>query len=101
MFLKRTIILPQYTPYSTFLLTRYRKFLTNYDGFDQDRIYRWGYLAVRFMFESYPSEVNQMLVHTRAGGWDVYQEKLTQWTANYSDDFVAWTQKLVVEMNNC
>jgi len=50
--------------------------LTNYDGFDQDRIYRWGYLTVRFMFESYPSEVNQMLVHTRAGGWDAYQEKL-------------------------
>jgi len=42
--------------------------LTNYDGFDQDRIYRWGYLAVSFMFESYPSEVHQMLVHTRAGG---------------------------------
>ena len=38
-----------------------------------------------------------MLVHTRAGGWDVYQEKLTQWTANYSDDFVAWTQTLMIE----
>lgn len=49
------------------------------------------------MFESYPSEVNQMLVHTRAGGWDAYQEKLTQWTTNYRDEFVAWTQTLMIE----
>ncbi|MFM9597611.1 collagenase, partial [Streptomyces scabiei] len=33
-------------------------FATTYDGFDQDRIYRWGYLAVRFMFERHNDEIN-------------------------------------------
>ncbi|MCG9739249.1 M9 family metallopeptidase [Shewanella insulae] len=32
-----------------------------------DRVYRWGYLAVRFLFEQHRSDVDALLVHARAG----------------------------------
>ncbi|WP_299013988.1 M9 family metallopeptidase [uncultured Photobacterium sp.] len=38
----------------------------------QERIYRWGYLAVRFMFEEAPEMVDQLMEYARAGdvdGW--------------------------------
>jgi microbial collagenase len=66
-------------------------FETTYDGFDQDRIYRWGYLAVRFMFEKHFSEVKAMLAETRNGDWSAYKTRLNTWVANYSDEFTAWT----------
>ena len=37
-----------------------------------ERIYTWGYLAVRFMFEAHPGEVNQILTYFRAGDYDNY-----------------------------
>lgn len=67
-------------------------FETTYDGFDQDRIYRWGYLAVRFMFERHFSEVKAMLAETRAGDWTAYKARLNTWVANYSNEFTTWTQ---------
>ncbi|WP_064605000.1 M9 family metallopeptidase [Photobacterium sp. J15] len=41
-------------------------FSNNYDS-GTDRIYRWGYLAVRFMFENAPESVNQLLEYARKG----------------------------------
>ena len=35
-------------------------------------VYRWGYLAVRFMFERKPTEINQLLGLLRAGNYDGY-----------------------------
>lgn len=67
-------------------------FETTYDGFDQDRIYRWGYLAVRFMFENHPSDVKAMIAETRVGNWTAYKARLNTWLANYSTEFTAWTQ---------
>ncbi len=69
-------------------------FETTYDGFDQDRIYRWGYLAVRFMFERHQNEVNAMLASTRAGNWSAYKSRLNSWVSNYSNEFTQWTQDL-------
>ncbi|PSU45382.1 peptidase M9 [Photobacterium frigidiphilum] len=46
--------------------------LNNNYSSDQDRIYRWGYLAVRFIFEEAPEMVDQLMEYTRAGdamGW--------------------------------
>ncbi len=37
-----------------------------------DRVYRWGYLAVRFMFETQPATVTTLLRHFRAGDYDAY-----------------------------
>ena len=70
-------------------------FATNYDGFDQDRIYRWGYLAVRFMFERHNSEINAMLAHTRVGDWNGYKAKTVQWANSYENEFVQWCDDLV------
>ncbi|WP_444993936.1 collagenase [Aliikangiella sp. IMCC44359] len=69
-------------------------FETTYDGFDQDRIYRWGYLAVRFMFERHRNEVDSMLASTRAGNWTAYKSRLNTWVSNYSNEFTQWTQDL-------
>jgi microbial collagenase len=69
-------------------------FNTNYDGFDQDRIYRWGYLAVRFMFENHFTEVKAMLAETRAGNWTAYKARVTNWASDYGPEFTTWTQNL-------
>lgn len=69
-------------------------FATNYDGFDQDRIYRWGYLAVRFMFEKHFNEVKAMIAETRAGNWSAYKTRTNTWAANYGTEFTTWTQNL-------
>ena len=70
-------------------------FATNYDGFDQDRIYRWGYLGVRFMFERYKEQLNTMLTDTRRGNWRAYKNKTQQWANNYENEFVQWCDQLV------
>ncbi|GAA5646647.1 M9 family metallopeptidase [Vibrio proteolyticus] len=70
-------------------------FDTTYDGFDVDRIYRWGYLAVRFMFERHPDEVNLMLAETRAGNWSGYKTIIDQWAVQYQGEFEQWTTQLV------
>lgn len=69
-------------------------FATTYDGFDQDRIYRWGYLAVRFMFERHNNEVNLMLNSTRNGNWSAYKSRIDQWATAYDSEFTQWTQDL-------
>jgi microbial collagenase len=70
-------------------------FETTYDGFDVDRIYRWGYLAVRFMFERHMDDVNHMLVETRAGNWGEYKTIINQWATQYQSEFEQWQQQLV------
>lgn len=69
-------------------------FATTYDGFDVDRIYRWGYLAVRFMFERHNNEVNQMLASTRTGNWSAYKSRVDSWASAYNAEFTQWTQDL-------
>ncbi|TQV84386.1 collagenase [Aliikangiella coralliicola] len=67
---------------------------TTYDGFVVDRIYRWGYLAVRFMFEKHPAEVTKYLNAARAGNWNTIQTLYDQWKSNYSSEFTQWTEAL-------
>lgn len=69
-------------------------FTTTYDGFDQDRIYRWGYLAVRFMFERHFNEVKSMLAKTRAGDWAGYKTLMNSWASAYGNEFTQWTLDL-------
>lgn len=78
---------------STFTLSEI--FETSYDGFDVDRIYRWGYLAVRFMFEQHKDDVNQMLIETRQGNWANYKATINQWAILYQSEFEQWQQALV------
>ena len=75
-------------------------FATTYAGFDQDRIYRWGYLAVRFLFETHNDELNTMLTHTRAGDWSAYKTLISSWANQYGEEFTTWTQALAGGVNN-
>lgn len=58
-------------------LARQRSFrlsevLNNNYSSGEERIYRWGYLAVRFLFEEVPEMVDQLMEYSRAGdvtGW--------------------------------
>lgn len=70
-------------------------FATNYDGFDQDRIYRWGYLGVRFMFERHKEHLSAMLTDTRQGDWQAYKNKTQQWANSYQNEFEQWCDQLV------
>ncbi|BFM12146.1 M9 family metallopeptidase [Simiduia litorea] len=56
----------------------------------QDRVYRWGYLAVRFMFERHPSEVNQMLQYFRAGNYDAYLSYINSISNLYENEWNTW-----------
>ncbi len=77
---------------STFTLSQVIN--TTYDGFDQDRIYRWGYLAVRFMYERYYNELQSMLNETRAGNWTAYKTRVDRWGSYYGNEFATWTRGL-------
>lgn len=59
-----------------------------------DRIYRWGYLAVRYMLEKQPEKVQAMLVFTRIGDFPRYQALVTQWGNSMDEDFSRWLTSL-------
>ncbi|MGR5145973.1 collagenase [Photobacterium alginatilyticum] len=51
---------------------RFSEILNNTYNSGDERVYRWGYLAVRFLFETSPELVEQLMQYARAGdvqGW--------------------------------
>lgn len=69
-------------------------FETTYNNGDSDRIYHWGYLAVRFMFENHPDEVQKMRAATRPGNWSQYKSLVNGWVSSYGSEFEKWVQQL-------
>ncbi|BFV60504.1 collagenase [Kitasatospora sp. CMC57] len=65
-------------------------FQNTYGNSDSTRVYPWGYLAVRYMFEKHPADVQAMLARFRVGdyqgGYAVYNNVGT----GYDADFDAW-----------
>ncbi|MER8184954.1 collagenase [Kitasatospora sp. NPDC094015] len=65
-------------------------FQNTYGNSDSTRVYPWGYLAVRYMVEKHPADVQAMLGHFRtgdyAGGYAVYNSLGTR----YDADFDSW-----------
>ncbi|MFE2728226.1 collagenase [Kitasatospora sp. NPDC059327] len=65
-------------------------FQNTYGNSDSTRVYPWGYLAVRYMVEKHPADVQAMLGHFRTGdytgGYAVYNNLGT----SYDADFDAW-----------
>lgn len=56
-----------------------------------ERVYRWGYLGVRFLFENHRADVDELLVLARGGdanGWLEYID--TQIGANYDAEWNTW-----------
>lgn len=66
-------------------------FQNTYTNSDVTRTYPWGYLAVRYMFEKHPADIQRMLDRFRAGdyagGYAVYA---TEIGTRYDADFDQW-----------
>ncbi len=75
---------------------------SNEYGVGQDRIYTWGYLAVRFMFEERNTEFFAMLDLFKQGNYADYRtNQVDLWVANqtFDADFSAWLPS--VESTGC
>lgn len=59
-----------------------------------DRVYRWGYLAVRFMMEQHKDKIDTMLAFTRKGDYPRYQALIKQWGTDMDANFQAWINTL-------
>ncbi|MBO4210024.1 PKD domain-containing protein [Micromonospora echinofusca] len=58
---------------------------------DTTRVYRWGYLAVRYMLQSHRSDVTTLLGHYRTGNWSAARTLLTSTIGSrYDTDWYAW-----------
>ncbi|GIU35206.1 M9 family metallopeptidase [Shewanella colwelliana] len=64
-------------------------FKNNYES-GQDRIYRWGYLAVRFMFENHKSDVDQILAYLRNDQYEAYQTFMDNIGTRYDNEWRGW-----------
>ncbi|MFF1284665.1 collagenase [Streptomyces sp. NPDC058299] len=66
-------------------------FGSTYDNSDVTRTYPWGYLAVRYMLDRHPDDVQRMLARFRvgdyAGGYAVYHDGIG---TRYDADFDQW-----------
>ncbi|MBM7774302.1 microbial collagenase [Actinokineospora baliensis] len=58
---------------------------------DTTRIYRWGYLAVRYMIQAHPADVTAVLGHYRSGNWTAARTLLkTTIGSRYDSDWYTW-----------
>ncbi len=58
---------------------------------DTARVYRWGYLAVRYMLEKHPADMATVLGHYRTGQWAAARTYLTSTVGTrYDADFRTW-----------
>jgi microbial collagenase len=65
-------------------------FDTTYDH-DSNRIYRWGYLAVRYMMQSHPSDMTTLLGYYRSGDYNAARTLLkTTIGTRYDADWNNW-----------
>lgn len=56
----------------------------------QDRAYRWGYMAARFMVERHRSDVDQVLAKFRVGDYARYNDLMRDIGTRYDSEFTAW-----------
>lgn len=64
---------------------------------DTNRIYRWGYLAVRFMLEEHPQEIDRLLVLARQGQYKQWAETVKQLGNQYDHEFSRWLETLTFD----
>lgn len=66
-------------------------FDTTYENGDTNRVYRWGYLAVRYMLEKHPDDMATVLAAYRSGDWAGARRHLTETIGTrYDADWNAW-----------
>lgn len=56
----------------------------------EERVYRWGYLAVRYMFERQHAQVNTMLGYFRPGNYSGYASWLSSIRYSHDTDWDSW-----------
>ncbi len=77
-------------------------FDTTYEPFDVNRIYRWGYLGVRYMLEKHRPDVMTLLGHYRSGNWAAARTLLkTTIGTRYDADFSTWLGTLSGTPGTC
>lgn len=59
-----------------------------------ERVYDWGYLAVRFMMENHRDQIDKMLTLTRKGFYTRYQALVKEWGTQYDTEFTQWLVNL-------
>ncbi|MGL5395260.1 MAG: M9 family metallopeptidase [Shewanella sp.] len=74
-------------------------FKNTYDS-GQDRIYRWGYLAVRFMFENHRDDVRQILTFLRNNQYAEYQAFMDSIGTRYDNEWRGWLTSGLSTTNN-
>ncbi|WP_328661080.1 collagenase [Streptomyces sp. NBC_00334] len=58
---------------------------------DTTRVYRWGYLATRYMLEKHRADLDRVLGHYRAGDWNAARTYLTGTIGTrYDTDWYTW-----------
>jgi microbial collagenase len=67
---------------------------SSHENTGADRVYRWGYLAVRFMMEQHRSHIDEMLIHLRSGDWQAYQVLVRDWNTSLDEEFDLWLASL-------
>lgn len=55
-----------------------------------DRVYRWSYLAVRFMYEKHQSEYRKMAHYLKTDYFNGYKDLLDESATKYNVEFVLW-----------
>lgn len=64
-------------------------FTTTYSN-DTNRVYRWSYLAVRFMLEEHSQEVDRLLALSRSGDFAEWATQVQLLGEQYSGEFDRW-----------
>ncbi|MFF4578819.1 collagenase [Streptomyces sp. NPDC001389] len=79
---------------NTYRLSELFDTVYNQDGdpsVNSDRVYRWGFLAVRYMLQAHRSDVETVLAKYRAGDWNGARAFLKQTIGTgYDAGFAAW-----------
>lgn len=74
-------------------------FSTNYsDGLN--RVYRWGYLAVRFMIEKHPEDVTELLGYSRTGQYKEWVKLLERLGPAYNTEFHSWLEEVTKDIDD-
>ncbi len=69
---------------------------TTYDH-NTDRVYRWGYLAVRFLIDNHPEDVNILLTLSREGDYKEWARKVINIGEQYDNEFNLWLDTVIDE----
>ena len=73
-------------------------FNTEYkDG--SDRVYQWGYLAVRFMYEHYPEQYRKLAHFLKTDYFDGYKNLLEKLGKAHGEQFSTWLETHLAKMD--